>query len=145
MELGVLVLRLCDLVELGLGTLGLLRHGDRVSSRVDADGEGSPICSSRECVRFDISLHAGLGGLLACYFWRLKCRNDLTVLIGNFQNDSISASERCLLTECCLNAQICNFLWFRSSLRYVEQYRGRERHSLRDLQPRLSRFLKFQP
>ena len=42
------------------------------------------------------SLDAGLGGLLACYFWRLKYRNDLTVLIGNFQNDSISASERCL-------------------------------------------------
>ena len=50
MELEVLVLRLCGLVELGLGTLGLLRHGDRVSSRVDADGEGSPICSSRETV-----------------------------------------------------------------------------------------------
>lgn len=32
-------------------------------------------------------LHAVLRGLLTCYFWRLKCEINLTVLIGNFQND----------------------------------------------------------
>ena len=34
-------------------------------------------------------LGAVLGGALTCYFWCLKCGSDLTVLTGNFQNDSM--------------------------------------------------------
>ncbi len=42
-------------------------------------------------------LGAVLGGVLTYYFWCLKCVSDLTVLTGNFQNDSMVASECCLM------------------------------------------------
>jgi len=42
-------------------------------------------------------LGAVLGSVLTCYFWCLKCLTELTVLTGNFQNDSMVASEGCLM------------------------------------------------
>jgi hypothetical protein len=41
-----MILRLYDLIVLELNGLGLLTRGDRVSSQVDGDGEGSLVCSS---------------------------------------------------------------------------------------------------